>query len=102
MGAIEAGGEEGQATSEFRAAVTDIREERRVGRTARWQVQLSRTEFGAGDGGELRAVARSGAVLTVPVLGVEVDGAGGIWHVVEKPMAAGTEVTGRVARRPVA
>jgi hypothetical protein len=31
----------------------------------------------------------------VPVLGVVMDG-GEVWHVVEKPLAAGTAVTGRV------
>ena len=34
------------------------------------------------------AVARSGARLVVPVLGVTVDDAGEVWHVVEKPLAA--------------
>jgi alanyl-tRNA synthetase len=57
---------------------------------------LDRTEFGAGDVGVLEAVARSGAKLVVPVLGVVVE-AGELWHVVEKPLAAGTAVTGRVA-----
>jgi hypothetical protein len=32
------------------------------------------------------------------VLGVLVDDAGEVWHVVEKPLAAGTKVTGRVTR----
>jgi alanyl-tRNA synthetase len=41
-------------------------------------------------------VARSGARLVVPVLGVVVDDGGEVWHVVEKPLAAGTAVTGRV------
>ena len=48
-----------------------------------------------GDVGVLEAVARSGARLVVPVLGVVMD-AGEVWHVVEKPLAAGTAVTGRV------
>jgi hypothetical protein len=56
---------------------------------------LDRTEFVAGDVGVLEAVARSGARLVVPVLGVLMD-AGEVWHVVEKPLAAGTVVTGRV------
>jgi hypothetical protein len=33
--------------------------------------------------------------LVVPVLGVVTD-AGEVWHLVEKPLAAGTAVTGRV------
>ena len=80
----------------FTAVVTDIREESRVAGRQRWQMSLDRTEFRAGDVGELEAVARSGARLLVPVLGVEVDAAGEVWHVVEKPLAAGTTVTGRV------
>jgi alanyl-tRNA synthetase len=56
---------------------------------------LDRTEFAAGDVGMLEAVARSGARLMVPVLGVVMEN-GEVWHVVEKPLAAGTAVTARV------
>ena len=80
---------------EFSGVVTDIREESRVGGKQRWQMALDRTEFVVGDVGVLEAVARSGVRLLVPVLGV-VDDAGEVWHVVEKPLAAGTAVTGRV------
>ncbi|GAC1361605.1 MAG: hypothetical protein NVSMB3_09830 [Acidobacteriaceae bacterium] len=83
---------------EFRAVVTDIREERRVEGRTRWQLQLDATQFAEGDGGRLEAVARSGALLVVEVLSVVVDDTGGLWHVVEKPLAAGTSVTGRVER----
>lgn len=86
----------------FSAVVTDIREESRAGGRQRWQMALDRTEFGAGSGvgavGELEAVARSGARLVVPVLETVVDAEGGLWHVVEKPLAAGTAVTGRVGQ----
>jgi hypothetical protein len=58
---------------------------------------LDRTEFAAGDVGVLVAVARSGARLVVPVLDVMRDETGDLWHLVEKPLAAGTSVTGRVA-----
>jgi hypothetical protein len=81
---------------EFSGVVTDIREESRVAGKQRWQMALDRTEFIAGDVGVLGAVARSGVRLEVPVLGVVVDAAGEVWHVVEKPLAAGTAVTGRV------
>ena len=81
---------------EFSAVVTDIREESRIGGRQRWQMALDRTEFGAGDVGRMEAVARSGVRLVVPVLDVVVDAAGDIWHVVEKPLAAGTAVTARV------
>jgi hypothetical protein len=85
--------------SEFAAVVTDIREESRVAGRQRWQMALDRTEFAAAEGkdvGVMEAVARSGTRLVVPVLGVTVDDAGEVWHVVEKPLAAGTAVTGRV------
>jgi hypothetical protein len=79
----------------FSAVVVDIREERRVGGRQRWQVLLDRTDFRVGDVGTLEAVARSGARLVVPVLGAVTDG-GEVWLQVEKPLAAGTEVAGRV------
>jgi len=81
--------------SSFAAEVIDIREESRVAGRQRWQMALDKTEFVAGDVGVLEAVARSGTRLVVPVLGVVVD-EGELWHVVEKPLAAGTAVTGRV------
>jgi Ser-tRNA(Ala) deacylase AlaX len=85
----------GMRVNEFSGVVTDIREESRIAGRQRWQMALDRTEFVAGDVGVLEAIARSGARLVVPVLGVVVDG-GEVWHVVEKPLAAGTTVTGRV------
>ncbi len=86
---------------EFQAVVTDIREERRIAGRSRWQMQLDKTEFGEGDTGVLEAVARSGALLEVPVLSTVVDVDGDMWHVVDKPMATGTQVTGRVKRKEV-
>jgi hypothetical protein len=84
--------------SGFSGVVTDIREESRVAGRQRWQMALDRTDFVAGDVGVLEAIARSGAKLVVPVLGVVVDAVGEVWHVVEKPLAAGTAVTGRVGK----
>ncbi|HEY0262903.1 MAG TPA: hypothetical protein VGC07_00135 [Granulicella sp.] len=84
--------------NEFTAEVVDIREESRVGGRQRWQILLDRTEFTAeAFTGALEAVAPSGTRLEVPVLAtVEEDGC--LWHIVEKPLAAGTAVTGRVER----
>jgi hypothetical protein len=82
--------------NEFSGVVTDIREESRKAGRQRWQMMLDPTEFVVGDVGELEAVARSGARLVVPVLDVVKDAAGGVWHVVEKPLVAGTKVIGRV------
>ncbi|MGD0443339.1 MAG: hypothetical protein ABSA39_05320 [Edaphobacter sp.] len=89
--------DEGLRVKEFSGVVTDIREESRVAGRQRWQMALDRTEFVAGDAGLLEAVSRSGARLAVPVLGVVIDAAGQVWHLVEKPLAAGTQVTGRVS-----
>jgi alanyl-tRNA synthetase len=90
----------------FGAEVTDIRLESRKDGVNRWQVALDRTAFYPESGGQpwdlgtLEAVARSGARLEVPVLAV-VEHGGEVWHVVEKPLMAGTAVAGRVdaARR---
>jgi len=87
------------AVEGFSAVVTDIRLESRDGDGARWQMTLDRTEFAAGEIGVLLAVARSGTKLEVPVLAVIADADGELWHVVEKPLAAGTDVVGRVRKR---
>jgi hypothetical protein len=83
----------------FSAVVVDIREESRASGRQLWQLLLNRTEFVPGDTGTVEAVARSGAKLVVPVLGA-VDDEGEIWLQVEKPLMAGTEVTGHVERKP--
>lgn len=87
-----------EAHAGFSAVVTDIRMESRVGGVARWQMALDQTEFAVGDVGSLHAVARSGTRIEVPVLAVVADEAGDVWHVVEKPLAAGTDVVGWVSR----
>jgi hypothetical protein len=83
------------AGGEFSAVVTDIRLESREGATVRWRMTLDHTEFAAGDVGVLKAVARSGTRIEVPVLAILVED-GDVWHVVEKPLAAGTDVVGHV------
>jgi hypothetical protein len=95
--AVGDAGKGGGQVNEFSSVVTDIREESRVAGRQRWWMALDQTEFAAGDVGMLEAVARSGAKLVVPVLGIVIDAAGEVWHVVEKPLAAGTRVTGRVS-----
>ena len=81
--------------TEFSAVVTDIRLESREDATVRWRMTLDRTEFRPGDTGILQATSRSGTRIEVPVLAV-IDDNGDIWHIVEKPLAGGTDVTGRV------
>lgn len=80
---------------EFDAVITDIRLESREGDRHRWQMTLDRTQFRAGDMGVLEAVSRTGTKIEVPVIAV-VEQDGDVWHVVEKPLAAGTDVVGRV------
>jgi hypothetical protein len=81
---------------EFISVVTDIRLESRSGNAGIWQMSLARTEFRPGDHGVLQAETRSGTRLVIPVSSVIDDGFGVLWHIVEKPLAAGTDVTGRV------
>jgi alanyl-tRNA synthetase len=81
--------------SEFKAVVTDIRLESREGGIVRWRMTLDNTKFAAGDVGVLEAVSRTGTRIAVPVLAVIVEN-GDVWHVVEKPLAGGTDVVGRV------
>jgi hypothetical protein len=81
--------------SEFKATVTDIRLESREGGPVRWRMTLDNTQFAAGDTGILEAVSRTGTRIEVPVLAV-INDAGDIWHIVEKPLAGGTDVIGRV------
>lgn len=84
--------------AEFSAVVTDIQLESREGTEVRWRMTLSTTGFQPGDTGILIATSRSGTRLEVPVLRV-INDAGDIWHIVEKPLAAGTDVIGRVTPR---
>jgi alanyl-tRNA synthetase len=88
----------GEVGVEFSAVVTDIQMESQAGASARWRMALDRTSFAVGDVGVLHAVARSGTRIEVPVLEVVMDEAGDLWHVAEKPLAAGTDVVGQVTR----
>jgi alanyl-tRNA synthetase len=86
----------------FDAQVVDIRLLSRTGGETLWQVALDRTAFYPTSGGQpfdtgrLVAFSRSGAALEVPVVAVEEDEAGEVWHTMTKPLAAATEVTGEI------
>ena len=80
----------------FRAVVDDLREQQRLPGRVLWQMALSNSAFHPGTTGVLIAVSRKGTRLEIPVLRVEQDDAGRLWHIVEKPLAAGTDVTGEV------
>ena len=83
--------------NQFRSVVADIRLESRNGTAGIWQMSLDRTDFRPGDTGFLEAETRSGTRLTIAVTAVLEDEYGVLWHIVEKPLAAGTDVTGRIA-----
>lgn len=84
----------------FQARVTDIRELSRTEGQSIWQIALDRTAFYPTSGGQpfdtgvLRASSRSGAVLEIPVLEVEEDEGGRIWHATQKPISSATQVEG--------
>ncbi len=83
--------------TQFTSVVTDIRLESRSGLGGIWQMSLDATGFSVGSTGMLEAVTRSGTRLQIPVTSVFVDDDGVIWHTVEKPLAAGTDVSGIVS-----
>ena len=76
----------------FQAEVTDIRLESRVGLAGTWSLTIDPANFAEGDTGMLEATTRSGTRLAIPVTAVTKDADGVLWLVVEKPLAAGTEV----------
>ncbi len=82
--------------SGFASVVTDIKLESRDGTAAVWWMSLDATAFKPGDTGTLDAVTRSGTRLEIQVTAVVMDAEGVVWHVVEKPLAAGTDVRGTV------
>jgi alanyl-tRNA synthetase len=95
------------ALTDFTATVTDIRERSRTGGTSLWQIALDRSAFYPTSGGQphdtgiLAATAPSGARLEAPIVDVEEDDHGELWHLTQKPLLAGTQVEGRIdwARR---
>jgi len=88
--------------TQFTATVTDIRERSRTGGTSLWQVALDRSAFYPTSGGQphdtgtLTATAPSGARLEAPIVDVEEDEQGEVWHLTPKPLLAGTQVEGRI------
>jgi alanyl-tRNA synthetase len=86
----------------FEAHVSDIREVSRHQGQPLWQISLDRTAFYPTSGGQphdtgtLTATAPSGATLRAPILTVEEDDAGEIWHTTAKPLLAGTAVLGEI------
>ncbi len=95
------------ALTDFTATVTDIRERSRTGGASLWQIALDRSAFYPTSGGQphdtgtLAATAPSGARLEAPIVDVEEDDHGELWHLTQKPLLAGTRIEGRIdwARR---
>jgi len=88
------------APAEFSASITDIQLESRLGDEVRWRVALTNTAFQPGDTGVLEAISRSGARIEIPVLRVVLDASGDLWHIIGKPLAAGTSILARIHQAP--
>jgi alanyl-tRNA synthetase len=92
------------ALTHFTATVTDIRERSRTGSASLWQIALDRSAFYPTSGGQphdigtLTATAPSGARLEAPIVDVEEDEHGEVWHLTPKPLLAGTGIEGRIDR----
>jgi alanyl-tRNA synthetase len=86
--------------STFDAQVSDIREVSRTNGQSLWQIALDRSAFYPTSGGQphdtglLTATSSSGAQLETPILAVEEDEHGEVWHTTPKPLSAGTTVRG--------
>ena len=86
----------------FDAHVSDIREVSRTEGRSLWQIALDRSAFYPTSGGQphdtgvLTATSSGGALLEAPILAVEEDDQGEIWHTTPKPLLAGTPVRGYV------
>jgi alanyl-tRNA synthetase len=86
----------------FDAHVSDIREVSRTQGRSLWQICLDQSAFYPTSGGQphdtglLTATSSGGAVLEAPILAVEEDEQGEVWHTTPKPLLAGTAVRGYV------
>jgi alanyl-tRNA synthetase len=86
----------------FDAQVSDIREVSRTQGRSLWQIALDRSAFYPTSGGQphdtgmLTATSSGGVLLEAPILAVEEDEQGEVWHTTPKPLLAGTAVRGYV------
>jgi len=80
----------------FETEIVDIRLHSRADGRSLWQVSLLQTEFRSGDTGVLRARAKSGASIEIAVIAVDADEEGVLWHMLEKPLLAGTAIVGSI------
>ena len=86
----------------FEAHVSDIREVSRSQGRSLWQIALDRSAFYPTSGGQphdtgvVTATSSGGALLEAPILAVEEDDQGEVWHTTPKPLLAGTAVRGYI------
>ncbi len=86
----------------FDAHVSDIREVSRTEGRSLWQIALDQSAFYPTSGGQphdtglLTATSSGGALLEAPILAVEEDEQGEVWHTTPKPLSAGTAVRGYI------
>ncbi len=86
----------------FEAQVSDIRLASRTEGRSLWQISLDRSAFYPSSGGQphdtgtLTATSPGGALLEAPILAVEEDEHGEVWHTTPKPLLAGTAVRGYI------
>jgi len=67
-----------------------------------WQISLDRSAFYPTSGGQpfdtglLRTTSAAGSSDEIPVEQVDEDEAGTVWHLIQKPLATGTQVEGEI------
>jgi alanyl-tRNA synthetase len=87
----------------FTAVVADVRQLASSQGESVWQLAFDRTAFYPDSGGQpcdtglIRATSPGGVTLEIAVESVEEDEHGQVWHVVRKPLSAGTHVEGEIA-----
>ena len=86
----------------FSATVVGDREASGQERGLVWQVSLDKSAFYPTSGGQpfdtglLRATSAAGSSVEIPVEQVEEDDAGTVWHFIQQPLSAGTQVEGQI------
>ncbi len=86
----------------FSSVVTDIRERSRSDGASLWQIAIERTAFYPTSGGQphdtgtLSASTPSGTRIEIPIVDVDEDEHGEVWHLTRKPLLAGTAIEGAI------
>ncbi|HEY1809801.1 MAG TPA: DHHA1 domain-containing protein [Acidobacteriaceae bacterium] len=87
----------------FTAVVADVRQLASSQDESVWQLAFDRTAFYPDSGGQpcdtglIRATSLGGVTLEIAVESVEEDEHGQVWHVVRKPLSAGTHIEAEIA-----